>query len=75
MIREVDYLRWVANTVLVKKANGEHQVCIDFIDLNKACPEDHFPLPYIDLVVDSIVGPEVMSFLDAYKGYHQIFMN
>lgn len=49
-------------------------MCVDFIDLNKACHKDHFPLPRIDQLVDSIAGCELFSFLDAYSGYHQISM-
>ena len=47
-IHEVYYLDWLANVVLVKKANGKWRMCMDFIDLNKACPKDSFPLPRID---------------------------
>ncbi|KAI3469026.1 hypothetical protein Pfo_025689 [Paulownia fortunei] len=47
-------------------------LCIDFIDLNKACPKDPFPLPRIDLLVDSTSGYELLCFLDAYQGYNQI---
>jgi len=47
-------------------------VCVDFIDLNKACPKDLFPMPRIDQLVDATVGHHWMSFLDAFQGYHQI---
>ena len=47
-IKEVFYLEWLANTVVVKKKNGKWRVCVDFIDLNKAYPKDPFPLPQID---------------------------
>jgi hypothetical protein len=50
--REVTYPEWLANTVMVKKANGKWRMCIDFINLNKACPKDEFPLPRIDSLVD-----------------------
>jgi hypothetical protein len=53
VIREVKYLEWLANTVMVKKANGKWRMCIDFTDLNKACPKDEFPLPRIDSLVDA----------------------
>ena len=43
---------------------------MDFIDLNKVCPNDHFPIPRIDKLVDATVGHPRMSFLDALKGYH-----
>ena len=49
-------------------------MCIDYTSLNKACPKDHFPLPRIDQIVDSTSGCEILSFLDAYSGYHQIAM-
>ena len=71
-IKEVFYLEWLANTVIVKKKSGKWQVCVDFTDLNKACPKDSFPMPRIDRLVDSTVGHPRMSFLDAFQGYHQI---
>ena len=49
-------------------------MCVDFTDLNKACLKDYFPLPRIDQFVDSTAGCELLSFLDAYYGYHQINM-
>jgi hypothetical protein len=49
-------------------------MCIDFTSLNKACPKDNFPLPWIDKIVDSAAGCEVMSLLDCFSGYHQIYM-
>jgi hypothetical protein len=74
VIREVKYLEWLANTVMVKKANGKWRMCIDFTDLNKACPKDEFPLPRIDSLVDAAASSELMSLLDCYSGYHQIWM-
>uniref|UniRef100_A0A2N9HPE1 Uncharacterized protein n=1 Tax=Fagus sylvatica TaxID=28930 RepID=A0A2N9HPE1_FAGSY len=71
-IREILYPQWLSNTVVVKKKNGKWRVCMDFTDLNKACPKDPFPLPKIDQLVDSTAGHERMSFLDAFQGYHQI---
>jgi hypothetical protein len=70
----VTYLEWLANTVMVKKANGKWRMCIDFTDLNKACPKDEFPLPRIDALVDAAATSELMSLLDCYSGYHQIWM-
>ena len=71
-IKEVFYPEWMANTVVVKKKTGKWCVCVDFIELNKACPKDHFPMPWIDQLVDTTVGHPRMSFLDAFQGYHQI---
>jgi len=73
-IREVKYPDWLANPVVVKKKNGKLRVCIDFTDLNKACPKDSFPLPHIDRLVEAIVGHELLSFMDAFSGYNQILM-
>ena len=47
-------------------------MCVDFMDLNKACPKDPFPIPKINQLVDATVGHTRMSFLDAFQGYHQI---
>jgi hypothetical protein len=57
---------------MVKKANGKWGMCIDFTDLNKACPKDEFPLPRIDSPVDKAATSELMSLLDYYSGYYQI---
>ena len=71
-IKEVFYPQWLANTVVVKKKTGKWRVCVVFIDLNKVCPKDPFPIPRIDQLVDVTVGHPRMSFLDAFQGYHQI---
>ena len=74
-IREVEYPNWLANVVLVKKTNDKWRLCIDFIDVNRACPKDSFPLPRIDLIVDATAGHELLSFMDAFLGYNQIRMD
>ncbi|XP_076884421.1 uncharacterized protein LOC143533581 [Bidens hawaiensis] len=68
IIRPTRYQTWVANPVMVKKSNGAWRMCIDFKDLNKACPKDCYPLPEIDLKIDSLVPYRIKCFLDAYKG-------
>jgi hypothetical protein len=75
LVRGVLHPTWLANPVVVWKANGKWRLCIDFTDLNKACPKDPFPLPRIDQIMDSTSGCDLLSFLDAYSGYHQIFMS
>ncbi|KAJ9552504.1 hypothetical protein OSB04_016549 [Centaurea solstitialis] len=74
-IREVKYPDWLANVVVVQKKNGKWRVCIDFTDLNKACPKDPFPLPHIDAMLDATTGHELLTFMDAYSGYNQILMH
>jgi hypothetical protein len=71
-IKEVIHPEWVANPILVKKKNNEWRMCVDYTDLNKHCPKDHFRLPRIDQVVDSTAGCVLLCFLDCYSGYHQI---
>ena len=70
VIKEVFYPKWLANTVVVKKKSGKWRVCVDFTDLNKACPKDPFRIPRIDQLVDATVGHPRISFLDAFQGYH-----
>ncbi|KAK0579890.1 hypothetical protein LWI29_033143 [Acer saccharum] len=60
---------------LVKKKNKQWRMCVNFTDLNKACPKDSFPLPRIDQLVDATAGHETLSFMDAYSGYNQIKMH
>ncbi|KAI5322908.1 hypothetical protein L3X38_031980 [Prunus dulcis] len=75
-IQEISYAEWLANVVLVaKKDKGLWRVCVDYTDLNKACPKDNFPLPRIDQLVDSTSGNQLLSFMDAYSGYNQIMMH
>ena len=74
-IEEVHHLEWLANPVVVPKANGKLRMCIDYTSLNKTCPRDPYPLPRIDQIVDSTSGCDLLSFLDAYSGFHQIQMS
>ena len=69
---EVFFPEWLANPVLVLKKNKQWRMCIDYSSPNKACLYDPFALPRIDQVTDSIAGCKLLSFLDAYSGYHQI---
>jgi hypothetical protein len=74
-IEEVHHPVWLANPVIIPKANGKLRMCIDYINLNKACPKDPYPLPRIDQIVDSTSRCDFLSFLDAYSGFHQIQMS
>ncbi|KAK0587241.1 hypothetical protein LWI29_019637 [Acer saccharum] len=69
-IRESRYPEWIANVVMVTKANGMWRMCVDYTDLNWACPKDSFPLPKIDQLIDSTVSNKLLSFTDAFSGYN-----
>ncbi|XP_074351844.1 uncharacterized protein LOC141690815 [Apium graveolens] len=60
---------------MVKKANGKWRMCIDYTDLNSACPKDPYPFPNIDQLIDATSGHVMLSFMDAYSGNNQIKMN
>lgn len=70
-IREVKYPQWLANVVMVpKKATGQMRMCVDYTNLNRACPKDSFPLPQIDQLVDLTSRFEMLNFMDAYTGFN-----
>ena len=70
LIREVKYLEWLANVVVVPKKGGKWRVCVDYTDLNEACPKDSFLLPHIDQIVDALAEHGMLSSLDAFSGYN-----
>ena len=74
-IEEIQFLEWLANPVMVKKANGMWRMCVDFTNLNDACPKDYFPLPRIDTLIDATAAHEMLSFMDGFSGYKQIRMD
>ncbi|KAJ0801818.1 putative nucleotidyltransferase, Ribonuclease H [Helianthus annuus] len=74
ILREVRYQSWVANPVMVEKSNGGWRMCVDYTDLNKACPNDCYSLSKIDKKIDSLAPYRWKFFLDCYKGYHQVQM-
>ena len=69
-IKPIGQAEWVANVVPVPKKDGKMRMCVDFRDLNKACPKDDFPLPHIDVLVDNMIGNALMSFMDGFSGYN-----
>ena len=74
-IREVFYPDWLANVIMVKKANGKWWMCVNFTNLNKVCPKDNFPLPRIDQLVDSTAGHKLLTFMDVFLGYNHIVID
>ena len=71
-ISVVQYPEWLANVVLVPTKDDKVRVCVDFRNLNKASLKDDFPLPHIDMLVDSTIGQAMLSFMDGFFGYNQI---
>ena len=63
---------WVSNIVLMKKKQGPIRVCIDFRDLNRACPKDNFPTPYVDQIINNCGRSAIFSFMDGFPNYNQI---
>ena len=61
--------------MVVSKKGGKWCVCVDYTDLNEACPKDSFSLPRIDPIVDAIARHDILSFLEAFSRYHQIPMH
>ena len=71
-IEEIQFLEWLANPVIVKKANEKWRMCVDFTNLNDACLKDCFPLPRIDTLIDATIGHKMLSFMDGFSGYNRI---
>ena len=74
-IRKVYYPEWLANIIMVKKSNGKWRICVDFTDFNHVCLKDSFPLPRIDQLVDSTADHKLLTFIDTFSSYNQIYMN
>ncbi|CAL8089325.1 unnamed protein product [Prunus armeniaca] len=73
-IKPIKHPTWLANIVPMKKKTGVIRICTDYRDLNRACPKDEFPLPNIDILIDSTLGQGMLSFMDGFSGYNQIKM-
>ena len=74
-IREVEYPNWLANVMVVPKKGRKWRVCVDYTDLNEACPKDNFLLLQIDQIVDTTTGHGMLLFLDAFFRHHEISMH
>jgi hypothetical protein len=71
-IYPVQLMQWVSNPISINKKKGMIHMCMEFLDLNKACPKNKFPTPFIDQIVDECPGCEVFSFIAGFSGYNQI---
>ena len=74
-IKPIMHPMWLSNIVPVKKKNGQIRCCVDFRNLNKVCPKDEFPLPNMDMLIDSVAGHAMFSFMDGFNGYNHIRMS
>jgi len=72
LIYPISDSEWVSPLVLVPKKNGKWRICVDYRELNEATKKDHFPLTFIDQVLDGLAGKKFFSFLDGFSGYNQI---
>jgi hypothetical protein len=63
---------WVSNLVPIDKKQGTIRMCVDYRDINKACPKDNFPTPFVNQIVDDCIGSEIFSLMDGFSGYNQI---
>lgn len=73
-IVEIQFTKWLSYMVVVPKGLDKWMMCTDYTDLNKVYPKDPYPLPRIHILVDSIVGYAMLSMMDVYQGYYQIFI-
>ena len=71
-IYPIALMEWVSNPVPVDKKQGTIRVCTDFKNLNKTCPKDNYPTPFIDQIINACAGSELLSFMDGFFGYNQI---
>ena len=69
-IKPIMHPKWLLNIIPVKKKNGQIRCCVDFRNLNKACPKDEFPLPNMDMLIDSAAGHAMFSFMDGFNRYN-----
>lgn len=75
IIFPVRYSKWVTNLVPFRKKNGDIRLCVDFRDLNRVSVKDNFPLPFMDTILQQVAGSEMMSLLDGFSRYNQVFIN
>jgi hypothetical protein len=71
-IYPVALTEWVSNPMPIDKKGGSIRVCVDYRDINKACPKDNFPTPFVDQIVDDYAGREIFSLMDGFSDYNQI---
>jgi hypothetical protein len=75
IINPLRYSKWIANLVIVRKKNGEVRLCVDFRNLNICSKKDNYPLPKMEHLLQRFSGAIVMSFLDGFSDYNQIYVH
>ena len=73
-IRTTEYVQWLLNIIPVIKKNGQIRICIDFRNLNLVTLKDEYVMPIADMLVDAVANNEILSFMDGYSGYNQIYL-
>jgi hypothetical protein len=73
-IRPCRYAEWISSIVPVQKKDGRWRVCVDFRDLNRATPNDEYPIPVAETLINTAADNKSLSFMDGNTGYNQIFM-
>jgi len=61
---------WVSDIVPVTKKQGTIHIFVDYRDINRVCPKDNYPTPFIDQIIDVCAGREISSFMDGFSGYN-----
>jgi hypothetical protein len=70
----IETTQWLLPLVIISKKNGKLHICVDYQKLNSQTKKDPFPLPFLDSILDTMVGHEMYSFMDGYSGYNQVKM-
>lgn len=73
-IYPIETTQWLSPLAIIPKNNGKLRICIDYWKLNVLSKKDPFPLPFLDSILDNVVGHDMYSFMDGYNGYNQVKM-
>ena len=73
-IRLVRYVEWLSNIAFVIKKNSQVRVCIDFRNLNLITLKDEYAMPITNMLIDTTSSHGILTFMDGYSGYNQIFV-
>jgi len=71
-IYPVPLTKWVSNIILITKKQGTIRVCVNYMDLNMACPKDNYSIPFIDQIIENCAWSVKFSFMDGFSDYNHI---